>query len=149
MKAPYIFLILLFSCLLPSMHAAAAPTMPMMHQTARDSRTPLGLPPMMRTHQLSNMRSHLQAVQTIVGLIAEGDFDQAAEVAHDKLGLTEEMRRMCNMFTNPEFRKLGLAFHRSADELAEVLKTRDVTRSLQALHKTMNYCVQCHAAFRQ
>jgi len=119
-----------------------------MHDTG-DNRASLNLPPEMKQHQLSNMRSHVEAVQSIVGLIAKRDFDQAAQVAHSKLGLTDEMKKMCDMFENQDFRKLGLAFHKSGDELGNVLKTKDTNKSLEALHDTMGYCVQCHAKFRQ
>ena len=120
-----------------------------MEHSVNDSRISLGLSPQMKQHQLSNMRSHLEAVQAITGLIAEGEFDQASEMAHLKLGLTEEMNRMCNMFDNKNFTELGLAFHKSGDELGEVLLTKNTNESLHALQATMGYCVQCHATFRQ
>lgn len=125
----------------------------MMHHggmhSAMDDRVSLQLPPGMKYEQLANMRSHVKAIQTITGLVAAGDFDRASRVAHLKLGMTEEMRRMCNSFGNESFRKLGLAFHESGDVLGEVLRTRDVNKSLKALETTMGYCVQCHATFRQ
>jgi len=114
-----------------------------------DKRISLDLPPHMKTHQLMNMRSHVEAVQTIIGLMADGNFDEASRVAHSRLGLTEEMKRMCSMFQNKDFRTLGFQFHKSADHLAEVLKTKDMKKSLDALHDTMGYCVSCHATFRQ
>jgi len=120
-----------------------------MEHSVDDGRISLGLSPQMKQHQLSNMRSHLEAVQAITGLIAEGEFDQASEMAHLKLGLTEEMNRMCNMFENKNFTELGLAFHKSGDDLGEVLLTKDTNKSLHALQATVGYCVQCHATFRQ
>ena len=120
----------------------------MMH-AANDARISLGLSPQRKQHQLANMRSHVKAVQTIVGLMAQDKYEEAAQVAHSELGLTEEMRKMCTMFNNADFVKIGLAFHQSADKLSEALQTKDTKKSLQALHATMNYCVQCHATFRQ
>jgi len=114
-----------------------------------DGRISLGLPAKMKMHQLANMRSHVDAIRTIVGLMGDGDFDSASKIAHLKLGLTPEMKKMCSMFNNDDFKKLGFAFHNSGDALAKVLKTKDMTKSLHALHTTMNYCVQCHATFRQ
>jgi len=123
----------------------------MMHQmeSTTDKRTSLHLPEQMKAEQLANMRSHLEAVRNIVGLISENKFDEASGVAHNKLGLTPKMKKMCNMFDNDNFRSMGLAFHKSADKLGDVLKTGDIKRSLAALHNTMNSCVQCHATFRQ
>ena len=118
-------------------------------QSVNDERISLGLSPAMKRHQLSNMRSHVEAVQSIVGLLSEGSFDKASHIAYSKLGLTEEMKKMCNMFENEAFRSLGLAFHKSGDALGDALHTKDMTESLRALHTTMGYCVQCHATFRQ
>src|SRR3989339_1401428 len=67
----------------------------MHHQHIIDERLSLGLSPEMKQHQLKNMRSHVVAVQSIVGHLANNEFDQAAQVAHAELGLTEEMRKMC------------------------------------------------------
>ena len=120
-----------------------------MAASADDPRTSLNLPAPMRHRQLAMMREHLAAIQSIVGLLAENKFDKASFIAHYKLGLTPEMKKMCNMFGNSDFRMLGLAFHNNADELGDVLKTGDMKRSLSALHSTMNSCVQCHARFRQ
>jgi len=114
-----------------------------------DTRTSLGLSAPMKQHQLSNMREHVEAVRSIVGLIAEQKFDEASTVAHVKLGLTPEMQSMCNMFENEDFRKLGFAFHKSGDDLGDALKTGDVDASLRALNKTMGYCVERHATYRQ
>lgn len=120
----------------------------MMHEV-NDGRVSLGLSTQMKQHQLTNMRSHLEAVRDIIGLIAEQEFDEASGIAHSKLGLTEEMQQMCSMFNNAEFMKLGMAFHQSGDVLGDVLKTKDTNKSLRALQNTLGYCVECHAAFRQ
>ncbi|RLA39918.1 MAG: cytochrome C [Gammaproteobacteria bacterium] len=120
-----------------------------MKHSMNDERISLGLSPKMKQHQLANMRSHLEAVQAIISLIAEKEFEKASEVAHSKLGLTEEMQKMCNMFKNDDFKFLGLAFHKSGDVLGETLKSKDTHKSLRALQTTVGYCVQCHATFRQ
>jgi len=61
-----------------------------------DKRISLGIGPQQKQHQLANMRSHLEAVQSIIGMISENRFDEASKVAHEKWGLTSEMRQMCN-----------------------------------------------------
>ena len=114
-----------------------------------DMRTSLGVTGPMRQHQLSNMRGHVDAIKTIVGLMSENKFDEASTVAHTRLGLTPDMQAMCGMFNNQDFEKRGLAFHKSGDELGDALKTKDVNASLRALNKTMQYCVECHATYRQ
>lgn len=114
-----------------------------------DTRTSLELSPQMKQHQLSNMRDHVDAIKSIVGLIAERKFEEASNIAHTKLGLTPEMQSMCNVFNNEKFRALGFSFHNSGDELGDALQTKDVDASLRALNKTMEYCVTCHATYRQ
>ncbi len=116
---------------------------------AEDGRTSLNLPPQMKQHQLSNMRNHLDAVRRIIGAIATEQFEQASQIASQELGLTDQMQMMCNRFDNESFKEMGLAFHKSGDELAVVLKGGDAQKSLQALGTTMNYCVSCHATFKQ
>jgi hypothetical protein len=114
-----------------------------------DTRTSLGLSGPMKQHQLANMREHVEAIRSIVGLLAERKFDDASKVAHARLGLTPDMQAMCGMFENEGFRKLGFAFHKSGDDLGDALKTQDMNASLRALNKTMQYCVECHATYRQ
>ena len=114
-----------------------------------DTRISLGVTGGMKQHQLENMRSHVEAIKNIVGLMSESRFDEASKMAHEKLGLSPEMQAMCGMFNNKDFEKLGLAFHKSGDELGDALKTKDVNASLRVLNKTMQYCVECHATYRQ
>ncbi|OGT03019.1 MAG: cytochrome C [Gallionellales bacterium RIFCSPLOWO2_02_60_31] len=114
-----------------------------------DTRISLGLSAEMKQHQLSNMREHVEAVKSIIGLMSENKFEDASKIAHSKLGLTPEMQQMCSMFGDEKFMALGFAFHKSGDDLGDALKTRDVATSLRALNKTMEYCVSCHATYRQ
>ena len=89
------------------------------------------------------------AVQAIIGLLAEEKFAQTSKISRAKFGLTDEMKQIYDLSKNEDFKKLGLAFHASADELATALQTKDMKKSLQALDNTMGYCVQCHNKFRQ
>ena len=114
-----------------------------------DTRTPLGLSAEMKQHQLSNMREHTEAIQSIIGLMSENNLQEAAKIAHSKLGLTPEMQKMCSMMGGEKFMTLGMAFHKSGDDLGDALQTGDVNKSLRALNKTMQYCVECHATYRQ
>ena len=114
-----------------------------------DARISLHLSERMKQHQMADMRAHLAAINDIVGLMTENKFAEASKLAHEKLGLTPEMQRMCNMLGNEKATAMGLAFHRSGDELGDALASGDASRSLSALHTTMQYCVECHATFRQ
>ena len=114
-----------------------------------DKRVSLNLNDMQKKHQLSNMRSHLEAVQQITLLLAKEDFDEATKIAYTKLGSTTEMRLMCASFGDKDFEVLGLEFHKSADKMSEILKSRDKDKSLTALSNTLAYCVQCHKTYKQ
>lgn len=138
------------------LNAALAADERMQHQKHRqhamsmmDTRTSLGLPEGMKQHQLSNMREHLEAVNSVISLMSENKFEDASKIAHSKLGSTPEMLKMCRMMGNENFTTLGLAFHKSGDDLGDALQTKDVNASLRALNKTMQYCVECHATYRQ
>ncbi len=114
-----------------------------------DERLSLELNAMQKEHQLVNMRDHLEAVQAIIALLAEDNYEIASKVAYKKLGSTTEMKLMCASFGNKQFETLGLEFHKSADKMSEVFKQKNKNASLQALSNTMNYCKQCHKTFRQ
>ena len=114
-----------------------------------DKRMSLKLNPMQKNHQLMNMRSHLEAVQNIVALLSSEKYDEASKVAYSKLGSTTEMKLMCASFGDENFENLGLEFHKSADKMSEIFKTKDKSKSLEALSNTMNYCVQCHSTYKQ
>lgn len=141
--------ILLLALLLAPISANAADDFMGKAHNMKDRRISLNLSPEMQHHQLSNMRAHLAAVQKITGLLAEKKYSQAAKIATSQLGLTEEMQQMCEQFENEEFKALGLAFHKSGDELGNALKTRNSRKALKALNKTLGYCVQCHEKFQQ
>ncbi|MDO8465056.1 MAG: cytochrome C [Gallionella sp.] len=140
---------------LAGLNIAFAANEQMQHQNHRhamsmmDTRTSLGLSAEMKQHQLSNMREHLEAVNSIISLISENKFEDASKIAHGQLGSTPEMLKMCRMMDNEKFMALGLAFHKSGDDLGDALKTKDIKASLRALNKTTQYCVECHAAYRQ
>lgn len=114
-----------------------------------DERISLNLNPMQKQHQLKNMRSHLEAVNQIIILLSDENYDEASEVAYKELGSTTEMKLMCASFGDKGFENLGLEFHKSADKMSEIFKEKNKDKSLKSLSKTMNYCIQCHSTYRQ
>ena len=123
----------------------------MMHnmKNLTDNRISLNVSPEKAQHQLMNMRSHVEAVQSIINYLSKDEFEKASEVASSKLGLTNEMKMMCSSFNNEEFEKLGLEFHNNADKMSQIFKTKDKNKSLEALSTTMTSCITCHATFKQ
>ena len=115
-----------------------------------DDRQSLGIKGTMKgVHQLSNMRAHMTALAEIVKYMNSDQYDEASTVAQEKLGLTVSMNLMCGSFGSKSFEAMGVTFHKSADALAQTLKTKDHKKSMIALEKVMNGCVLCHSTFKQ
>ncbi|MGC2049091.1 MAG: cytochrome c [Gallionella sp.] len=114
-----------------------------------DNRMTLDLSTRMKHRLLSNMREQLVATRAIIGLLAQDNFERASNTARTKLGMTEDLKQVYDAAKNEDLKKLGLAANTSANELAKTMQSKDMKKSLQALRKTMGYCVQCHKKFRQ
>lgn len=115
-----------------------------------DTRTPVPLSPAMAHHQLQNMREHLEAVSGVVLGLARDDYG-AVEKAARKMGYTEEMKAMCSHMGAgaPGFADRAIAFHKSADTIAEAAKFKDRAGVLRSLDATLQMCTSCHTQFRQ
>ena len=123
--------------------------MQMKTEMGLDKRVSLELNAMQKNHQKTIMRDHLDAVQNIITLLSSDKYKEASKLAYERLGSTTKMRLMCASFGDKNFENLGLEFHKSADKMSEIFKTRNKEQSLKALSNTMNYCVQCHATYQQ
>ena len=66
--------ILSLTALLPAAHAA-------------DPRQLVEMPGPMQEHMLSNMRDHLVAMGEIQAALGKGDFDRAADIAEQRIGM--------------------------------------------------------------
>lgn len=147
----------MFKIILPALFAVSlcfgAEPMPMQKMDVvqeGDTRKSLGIKGTMKgVHQLSNMRAHMTALADIVKYMNSDQYDEASKVAQEKLGLTVSMNSMCGNFGSKSFETMGVAFHKSADALAQTLKTKDQKQSMLALEKVMNGCVLCHSTFKQ
>lgn len=115
-----------------------------------DTRAPVPLLPMMAHHQKQNMRDHLLVVQEVVAAIGKGDY-AAIEQSAKRIGYSEQMGQMCTHMgaEAPGFTDRALAFHRTADGIAEAARRRDMTAVLSALNETLAACTSCHSAFKQ
>ncbi|MBI4667463.1 MAG: cytochrome C [Nitrospinae bacterium] len=113
-----------------------------------DERVKLDAPPMMKTHLKQNMREHLKAVNETLREMGKGDYKAASKILREKLGLTEQMKKMCGMMGNDTYRQMGIAFHESADKAAGVVAGGDAIKSAAAISSVLEKCVTCHEAFR-
>lgn len=115
-----------------------------------DQRRPLPLLPMMAHHQKQNMREHLVAVQEVVAAAAARDFGKVAEAAR-RIGSSEAMGQMCEHLGAgaPGFTEQALAFHRTADGIADAAHQGNAEAVLAALASTLAACTACHATYKQ
>ena len=118
---------------------------------AQDARVAVEMPPMMRDHMLANMRDHLAVVDRLVGHLAAGEFDAAAELAEARLGMSampaHGADRMAGMMP-AGMQELGGGMHRAASRFARVAAEGDTAAALVALREVTATCVACHAAYR-
>ena len=126
-----------------------------MPSLAQDNRQHVNMPEHMREHMLGNMRDHLLALQTITRQLAEGRYDEAADVAESRLGMTSlESHGAAHMakFMPEEMSNTGTAMHRAASRFAVAARDAAVDGGLEkafgALSEVMQQCVACHSAYR-
>lgn len=120
-----------------------------------DARPLVQLPEQMRLHMLSNMRDHLLALQQIQGALANERFDEAAQIAEQRLGMTSlELHGAHDVapYMPAPMRKIGSGMHRAASRFAiaagDAAASGDVKPALAALANVTAQCVACHEGFR-
>ncbi|MBM4181492.1 MAG: cytochrome c [Betaproteobacteria bacterium] len=120
-----------------------------------DERELVKMPPRMQAHMRANMRDHLLAVHEIQAAMARGDYETAARVAEQRLGMSSlESHGASHMagVMPPGMRATGTAMHRAASRFAvsaqEAGVDRDLARAVAALAEVTAQCVACHAAYR-
>ena len=128
----------------------------MQHQAApADSRTLVNFPEPLRSHTLANMRDHLAALGEMQDALAKGQYDRAADVAEQRLGMSSLKTHGAHevaRFMPQGMQDAGTAMHRSASQFATVAKDASVIGDLRpvlaAMAKVNQTCVACHAGYR-
>lgn len=161
----------------PAQHAMPHHDPAMMAQHSHGSMAPpdgrelVFFPPEMRMHQMREMRDHMATLNAIVSDLAAADYEGAANLAADRLGLESpsaagclpqqpdappppkgSMEEMMDLYMPAQMKAFGLAMHTSASDLAAVARaaaaTGDTAAVLHALSLITQQCVACHAAYR-
>ncbi|MBT3206231.1 MAG: hypothetical protein HOM14_02250 [Gammaproteobacteria bacterium] len=122
---------------------------------ADDSRVKVELPDMMREHMLSNMRDHLLALEEITRFLANQNYDKAAEVAENRLGMSSlNLHGASHMgkFMPKEMGAIGTNMHRAASRFATAAKDAELdgglNKAFSALSEVMQQCVACHSGYK-
>lgn len=132
-----------------SMHAA--------HQAGvtPDGRALVKFPKAMREHTLTNMRDHLLALQQIQAALAQQEYDRAADIAEQRLGMSSlalHGAHESSKYMPKGMQEAGTGMHRNASRFAVAAKdaaaTGDLKPALAALSGVTAQCVACHAGWR-
>lgn len=122
---------------------------------AQDARQKVELPPMMQEHMLDNMRDHLRALTAIQAALAKKDFDGAADLAEQRLGLSSlEAHGAAHMapYMPQAMQDIGTEMHRAASRFArtaqEAAVKGDMSPVFAGLAGVLRQCVACHTTYR-
>jgi len=121
------------------------------HLIAEDERQLVDMPPMMQNHMLANMRDHLAAISEILASLADGHFDQAADIAEQRLGMSSMQAHGAGHMAPlmPQgMRHNGRQMHQAASRFARTAQEGEPAAAYKALSEVTAACVACHAAYR-
>ncbi len=123
--------------------------------SAADARQVVRFPEDLRAHTLANMRDHLLALQEIQAALAKQEFDQAGDIAEQRLGMTAMKLHGAHevaKFMPEGMRNAGTEMHRAASRFAlaakEATASGDFKPVLEAMARITQQCVACHSAYR-
>jgi cytochrome c556 len=135
-------LALSLTALLPAAHAA-------------DARQLVKMPAPMQEHMLANMRDHLVAMGEVQAALGKGDFDRAADIAEQRIGMSSLLAHDASHmapYMPKGMQDIGTTMHRTASRFArttqEAAVTNDMPRALGALSELTQQCAACHAGYR-
>lgn len=104
------------------------------------------------------MRDHLLALGEIQEALSRSQFDQASDIAEQRLGMSSLKLHGAHevaTFMPKGMQDAGTAMHRSASQFATVATVAkdasvigDLKPALAALAKVNQTCVACHAGYR-
>tara|TARA_R110002111_G_scaffold10681_2_gene34040 strand:+ start:2495 stop:2923 length:429 start_codon:yes stop_codon:yes gene_type:complete len=116
-----------------------------------DPRQMVELPKMMQQHMMANMRDHLATINEILIHMSNDRFDEAAELAESRLGMSAlKSHKAGHMATfMPEaMQKLGSNMHRAASRFALKAQEGESIPAYHALSEITTSCVACHSSYR-
>ncbi|MEW5893775.1 MAG: cytochrome c [Pseudomonadota bacterium] len=142
-------LLILLATLLPTLVFAAEAKLP------EDGRVLVKMPPLQQTLMRQDMVEHLSALHAVLGLMAEGKLDQAAELAEKALGVSSMGKHAAatggqgpGRYMPEAMRGIGVGMHQAASEFARVAKQGDRAAAYRALEPVTAACAACHNGFR-
>ncbi|MEX2490179.1 MAG: hypothetical protein WD425_00305 [Nitrospirales bacterium] len=122
-----------------------------MRQPYVDQRVSLDLSPEDKKAHEAVMQEHFETIYQIVAALALEEFDQAKKITESQLGFTkhrEAMQRQKPENFPPEYHDLAMAHHRTAENLAHAMLSRNLKLILPHLEQTLHACVACHRIYK-
>lgn len=119
-------------------------------KSGKDTRQTIVLTEEEREIVLFEMRSFLEAVQTIVGGLAANDLAIVTKSAK-KVGFVDQEPLPATLKKKlpKDFKILGMKTHKAFDQLAmDTKEMEDKQQTLEQLGALMKNCVSCHAMFK-
>ncbi|MCW8944307.1 MAG: hypothetical protein OQL27_05995 [Sedimenticola sp.] len=123
--------------------------------SAEDQRVQVDLPPMMQEHMMGNMRDHLVTLQKITQLLSSQQYDEAADAAEQRLGMSSlDLHGASHLgkYMPKEMGAIGTNMHHAASRFAITARNAAVDGGLElafgALSEVMQQCVACHAGYK-
>jgi hypothetical protein len=120
-----------------------------------DGRILVKMPDQLRVHTMANMRGHLLAMAQIQDALGKDRLDEAAKIAEEQLGmssLSTHGAHEVSKFMPKGMQEAGTAMHRGASRFAIEVQTAaatgDLKPAVEALARTTQACVACHAGYR-
>jgi len=116
----------------------------------QDTRLAIDFPEGVKQAMQERMRRNLSDIHEIQKALAEFNYDRAADVAENSLGVSSlgphNTRQALYM---PEaMQHLGMETHRASSRLARAAQEADMAKALEGLSQVTGLCVECHAMYR-
>lgn len=116
-----------------------------------DTRHPIPLtPPAGKEHRVV-MLQHLETIQGIVSALVEEDYELAKGLTETHLGFFRHRQAMASQQPEnfpPAYHDLAMAHHQAAEDLAQIIPTKDLKQILPKFDGVLKACVACHLEFK-
>lgn len=123
--------------------------------TTTAGRSQVEMPEFAEKHLMKMMRGHLGALQGITHLLSQHEYEKAADVAEQRLGMSSveiHFQKYVGKYLPKDMRAQAEGMHEAATGFAatarKAAKGNELDKALESLSKVINRCVSCHSAYR-
>lgn len=130
--------------------SAFAADQPHKGPATQDTRLAVDFPEGVKRAMLERMRRNLSDVHEIQKALAESDYDRAADVAENSLGVSSlgPHNARQSPYMPEAMQHMGMEMHRASSRLARAAQEADTAKALRGLSEVTGLCVGCHALYR-